>query len=219
MNELQNNFIEFIIQAGVLTFGNFVTKSGRETPYFINTGKLNSGGKIYSVGKFYADHIITKFDTPPTLIFGPAYKGIPLAIATSSAYCRIAGQDVFYSFDRKEEKDHGDKGGYVGKNPSSGDKLVLVEDVITAGTTLKSIIPKLKLINNLEILGVVIAVDRCEIGTGTQSAVKQLEDELKIKITPIVTIFDIISFLKTDAKNNSRIESIEKYLKEYGTQN
>lgn len=215
VSKLKDRFISFIIEAGVLTFGDFVTKSGRNTPYFINTGKLNTGKKINVLGDFYAEHISQSFSEKPSVIFGPAYKGIPLAVATAEAYSRTVS-DVFYSFDRKEEKSHGDKGVYVGKEPTDGDVLILVEDVITAGTTLNSVIPKLRSIQGLTIAGVVIAVDRCERGTGSLSAVNQAQTDLDVKIKPIITIHDIVSYLSKDSNNESRIKAIEIYLKEYG---
>ena len=122
----QKKFISFLLSSEALQFGSFVTKSGRDTPYFINTGKFNTGDSISKLGSFYALHITNVLRTPPTVIFGPAYKGIPLAVATSEALKRDCEIDCYYSFDRKEEKDHGDKGHYVGKAPSAGDKIVIV---------------------------------------------------------------------------------------------
>lgn len=216
MDVTKKEFIEFLLSSNVLSFGAFVTKSGRNTPYFINTGKLNTGNSIASLGRFYARHIEKAFSEKPTVVFGPAYKGIPLAVSTASALSVHLGKDVFYSFDRKEEKDHGDKGSYVGKTPSAGDSLIIVEDVITAGTTLKSVVPKLRTIPDLKLIGVVIAVDRCERGDSSKTALSEISDELAIAVKPVVTIHDIIEYLSLDSKNEQHIQAIKEYLSQYG---
>ncbi len=196
IKEYQKKFIDFLVQSGALTFGDFTTKSGRKTPYFINTGNFDSGEKITVVSEFYAAHIVEKDLAKSDLIFGPAYKGIPLCVAVASALHRVHQTNIGFSFNRKEAKDHGDTGLFVGKKPKAGDRVLLVEDVITAGTTLREIIPLLKAQGDLEISGVVIAVDRCEKGAGDISARQEAEKEHGLKIFPIVTIQEIVGYLR-----------------------
>jgi len=223
MEQYQRDFIDFLIDSDGLTFGDFTTKSGRQTPYFINTGKFNSGFRISRLGEFYATHLkqngLLNIDT----VFGPAYKGVPLCVATSSAAHRLFQKDLGYTFNRKEAKEHGDKGAYVGFPISDGATLVIVEDVVTAGTTLKDIVPELRTIAGLNIAGVVIAVDRCERGAGEISAVKEVEEELAIQIHPMVTIYEILEYLRELKGASSRctpetVTQIESYLSTYGVE-
>lgn len=219
----QKEFISFLIASEALQFGSFVTKSGRETPYFINTGKFNTGERIAKLGSFYASHITTVLKTHPTVIFGPAYKGIPLAVATAEALQRDHDIECYYSFDRKEEKDHGDKGSYVGKTPSAGDRVLIVEDVVTAGTTLRKVVPMLSSIPKVTLSGVVIAVDRCEVGSASQSAVAEAKRTLGIAVFPLLTIHQIIEHLSSSEAGKNKLSSqtlqnIKNYLAVYGAQ-
>lgn len=214
-------FIEFLIHAGALTFGDFTTKSGRKTPYFINTGNFNNGSLLNQLGEFYAEHIVANKITDFASIFGPAYKGIPLAVATGVALARNHQLNVGVSFNRKEAKEHGDKGNIVGHQLKPGESIVIVEDVITAGTTLKEVVPYLRSDYKVNIKAVVIAVDRAERGTGQLSAVQELEQDLGLKIRPLITIHDIKKFLKaTTLKTyelpNDLPERIDQYLEQYG---
>lgn len=223
MRKYKEDFTRFLLENGVLQFGDFVTKSGRNTPYFVNTGRLNSGEQISKLGSFYAAHIMSVFEQTPAVIFGPAYKGIPLAVATASALFREHDKHACYSCDRKEEKTHGDVGNFLGKVPEAGDRLVIVEDVITAGTTLQSVVPKLRLIQGIGLEGVVISVDRCEVGaSGDRSAVEEVQKDLGIKVFPLITVYDIIEFVSTGVvpvTGNAKelVAKMKDYLNKYGT--
>lgn len=216
----QREFVEFLVSCGALTFGDFTTKSGRKTPYFVNMGKFDDGRKIGSLGEYYAAHLQT-LKLPCDVLFGPAYKGIPLAVTTAIALATRHSRVVGYAFDRKEEKTHGDKGIIVGRVPRSGEKVVIVEDVITAGTTLEQIVPFLRTVAPMEISGVIIAVDRSERGKAGASAVQEAEALLGIQIFPIVSVHHIVAVLsKPNASglllDSSLQESIARYLAEFG---
>lgn len=217
----QAAFIDFLVASGALTFGDFVTKSGRKTPYFVNTGNFNDGSKISKLGSFYASHFIAQGLQKADVIFGPAYKGIPLCVSTASALANEHKLNVGFSFDRKEVKDHGDGGRIVGRLVKDGDKVVLVEDVITAGTTLKEIVPFLRAIGKVEILGVIIAVDRCEKGAGTLSAVQEAQENLGVSVRPIVNIHHIVAYLSQPNSSGYLLpvqlqNKIREYLEIYG---
>ncbi|MDR3148854.1 MAG: orotate phosphoribosyltransferase [Oscillospiraceae bacterium] len=210
---MQPNFIEFMITAGVLTFGDFVTKSGRKTPYFINTGKYDTGEKLAKLGEFYAD-AITRSGENPTVLFGPAYKGIPLCSAASCALFSKYGIDVAYSFNRKEAKDHGEGGTLVGYAPADGDRVAIIEDVTTAGTSVRETAAIFRNLNiTAKITSLFVTVDRMERGKGSRSAFDELREELDINIYAIATAQDIIAYLKSNGKDASAIET---YLAEYG---
>lgn len=221
MEEYQSEFISFLIEAGVLTFGNFTTKSGRKTPYFINTGNFNSGRTIAGAGTFYARHVVARELTDTDVIFGPAYKGIPLAVATGVALSNEHSIDKGVTFDRKEAKTHGDGGVLVGHKIQAGESVMLVEDVVTAGTTLREMVPRLREEFKANVSSVVIAVDRSEKGSGDLSAVEELEQSLSITIHPLVSIHTIIEYLHENTQKASGlpdgiIDSIKRYLEQYG---
>jgi orotate phosphoribosyltransferase len=221
LSDYQREFIDFLIHSEVLNFGSFTTKSGRETPYFINTGNFNSGPRIAAAGRYYANHIVEQDLSAIDTVFGPAYKGIPLAVATATALCTDHGINVGFSFDRKEEKAHGDKGQIVGRQLEPGHRILLVEDVITAGTTFRSIIPLIQSIAAVEFAGIVISVDRCERGTGAGSAIDELSEAMGIPIFPIVTIHDIRAYLSEPNASGVTLSSglqdqIDAYLAAYG---
>jgi orotate phosphoribosyltransferase len=217
--DYQRSFIEFLISCGSLTFGDFTLKSGRKAPYFINTGKFNTGSSITMLGRYYAAHMIANKLAGAATVFGPAYKGIPLCVTTAAALSAEHGVDIGFTFNRKEAKDHGDSGMFVGYAVKPGDRIVIVEDVISAGTTLRQVVPEVRALLKADIGGVVISVDRQERGTGARSALREAEEELGLKVFPIVTISDILAYLKSGA--NTRIDkavipAIEGYLKQYG---
>lgn len=221
MQQYQREFIDFLVQSSVLTFGDFTTKSGRKTPYFVNTGRFDSGSKISKLGQYYATHIVEAGLSSVDSVFGPAYKGIPLAVSTASALYLQHDLDVGYTFDRKERKEHGDGGLLVGHSLKARDKVVLVEDVITAGTTLRQIVPFLRETLKVEVVGVVIAVDRCERGQGKESALTEAEKELAIKVWPIVNVHQIIEYLSTENQSSIVLSKTQKeamlsYLAQYG---
>ena len=208
----KNEFISFMTGAGVLTFGDFVTKSGRKTPYFINTGNYRTGSQISRLGDWYARTIAEsgeEFDA----LFGPAYKGIPLAAAAASSLFREYGRDVPYCFNRKEVKDHGEGGGIVGYRPKDGDRIAIVEDVVTAGTAVRESLAFLAGVADVTVTALFVSVDRMERGTGTLSALDELREALGIRVHPIITVRDIIASFPD---GDPRRAAMEEYLARYG---
>lgn len=192
----KEDFIEFMLKSKVLKFGDFVTKSGRNTPYFINTGNYMMGSQVMQLGEFYAACIeenIKNGNISPDVkaLFGPAYKGIPIATSTSIALYGKFGREIGYTFNRKEEKDHGEGGNLVGYKLSEGDEVVIVEDVITAGTAIRQILPTLQTLG-VKIAAVIVSVDRMEKGQNEKTAIMELREEFRIKTFPIVNIVEII---------------------------
>ena len=217
----QSSLIEFLVDSQALLFGQFTTKSGRQTPYFVNTGKFNDGAKLQRLGSFYAAHIVQHGLSSAPVIFGPAYKGIPLSVATTIALAQDHKLVRGYCFDRKEAKDHGDGGILVGHPIERGSEVVLVEDVVTAGTTLRKMLPFLRDTLGAKVRGVVICVDRCERGEGSLSAVQEARETLGVEIFPIITVHHILQHLRShqDARYRLSVElcsAIEKYLEQYG---
>lgn len=218
----KEQFIEFMVRSGVLTFGDFTTKSGRKTPYFINTGNYRTGAQAAKLGEFYADCIMENIEGGIDALFGPAYKGIPLSVACAIALSNKYGRDLNYCFNRKEAKDHGEGGSMVGYKLKDGDRVVIIEDVITAGTAMRECIPVLKSAANVEIAGLVVSVDRMERGTGNLSAIQQIKEDFGIVTYPLVTVREIIDYLynrEVDGKiyiDDAMRERMENYLKEYG---
>jgi orotate phosphoribosyltransferase len=211
----KEEFIKFMIDSGVLTFGDFTTKSGRKTPYFINTGNYKIGSQLKKLGKFYVDAIASntvydEFD----VLFGPAYKGIPL-VSTVSIALAECGDDVEYCFNRKEAKDHGEGGTLIGAKLKDGDRILIVEDVITAGTSVKEIIPILQAAAKVDIKGLVVSVDRMEKGTMDISALQEVQEEFGIKVFAIVTVVDIVDYLIANSYPVEDIERIKEYMKLY----
>lgn len=214
----KESFIKFMVECGVLTFGDFTLKSGRKAPYFINTGNYNTGKQLAKLGEFYAE-CIKENNIDVETLFGPAYKGIPLAVACASALYNKYDTEVNYCFDRKEAKDHGEGGVIVGKKLTDGEKVVIIEDVITAGTAIRQVLPVLKNAADVNITGMVISVDRMEKGQGEFSAVQEVYNEFGIKIYPIVTVMDIIDAIKNGVVDGKEyLNKMLEYRKTYGVQ-
>ena len=211
MVDYKRAFIDFMIEAEVLTFGDFVTKSGRSTPYFVQTGKYRSGAHIQRLGEFYADAIEANFDGFDVL-FGPAYKGIPLAVATASALA-TRGTDVGFMFNRKEAKDHGEGGVLVGHEPQAGDRVLIIEDVTTAGTSIRETVPVLQAAADIELAGLIVSVDRMERGTGDMAALAQVGEEFAMPTHAIVTVREIIEYANL---SDETVEKMNSYLTEFG---
>jgi orotate phosphoribosyltransferase len=196
----KEEFIEFMTRSGVLLFGDFMTKSGRKSPYFINTGKYRTGEQIARLGRFYADCIeehINAGHIPSDVraLFGPAYKGIPIAVSAAIALSE-RGRPVCYCFNRKELKDHGERGELVGYSPNDGDGLLITEDVVTAGTAFRETLPILKrAAAGLRAEGLIVSVDRMERGTGEKSATSEIFEEYGVRTFPIVTVREIVAHL------------------------
>lgn len=169
LSQAKKEFIQFMMSADVLRFGEFKTKSGRLTPYFVNTGNYKTGGQISTLGKFYAQLIHDTLSSEEfDALFGPAYKGIPLVTAAVSTLAREYGIDKPYFFNRKEEKDHGEGGSFIGYRPKDGDRVIIIEDVITAGTAIREVLPLLKGCADVTVPHMFISVDRCEVGQNPQ---------------------------------------------------
>ena len=222
MEKYKKDFIDFMIECNVLTFGDFTTKSGRKTPFFINTGNYTKASQLKKLGEFYARAIKEHFQEEYSLLFGPAYKGIPLAITTSMALYEKYGIDVNYSSNRKEIKDHGDKGIFLGHKPIDGDKVIIIEDVTTAGTSIYETMPLLKSQGNVNVIGLIISVDRMERGRGEKSALVELREKFGLKTYGIVTMDEIVRYLY-NKKINGRVLlddnikcNIDDYYREYG---
>ena len=213
----KNDFIKFMTECGVLTFGDFTLKSGRKAPYFVNTGNYKTGKQLAKLGEFYAECIKDHGISPDTL-FGPAYKGIPLAVSCSVALFNKYGMDVNYCFDRKEAKDHGEGGVIVGKQLTDGEKVVIIEDVITAGTAIRQVIPVLKNAADVNIEAMVISVDRMEKGKeGDLSAVQEVKRDFGIEVFSIVTIEDIIKAIEDGViEGKEYLDRMLEYRKTYG---
>lgn len=213
----KEQFIRFLAECGVLKFGSFKLKSGRIAPYFLNAGEYKTGAQIRRLGEFYADCIVEN-GIPVQTLFGPAYKGIPLAISAAVALCEKYGKDVGFCFDRKEVKDHGEGGVFVGTQPKDGDKVVIIEDVMTSGKALKEVLPKLRGAAKVDISGMVITVDRMEKALDSErSAVQQAYAEEGVRVYSIVTIEDIIAALEGGIiEGKEHVSAIRAYLAQYG---
>ncbi len=222
MEQYKKEFIEFMIDCEVLKFGDFVTKSGRKTPFFVNTGFYRTGAQLRRLGEYYAKAIANTFGTEFDVLFGPAYKGIPLTVAASMALSEHYGADIRYCSNRKEVKDHGDKGILLGSPINDGDKVVIIEDVTTAGTSIHETLPIIKAQGKVDVLGLVVSVDRMERGQGEKSALKEIEEQFGFKTTAIVTMADVVEHLyNKEYKGRVIIDdslkaAIDAYYDQYG---
>ncbi len=193
--EYKRQFVDFMIECEVLKFGDFATKSGRRTPFFINTGNYNTGARMARLGDFYARALTSALGCEFDCLFGPAYKGIPLVTTTSISLARDYGIEAKLCFNRKELKDHGEGGGLIGYHPRDGDRVVIVEDVTTAGTSVRETVPLLQGLASVEIVALLVAVDRQERGAGDKSALQELNEQFGLLPIPIVTLDEIIEHL------------------------
>lgn len=222
MERYKQEFIEFMIDCEVLKFGDFVTKSGRRTPFFINTGFYRTGSQLAKLGEYYSNAIRDNFGTDFDILFGPAYKGIPLSTATTIEFTRLTGKDIRYCSNRKEVKDHGDTGILLGSPIKDGDKVLIIEDVTTAGTSIEETYPIIKAQANADILGLIVSVDRCERGQGTKSALTEISEKYGMKTCAIVTMKEVVEHLyNKEYKGRVIIDDtikglIDKYYEEYG---
>jgi len=209
MEKYKQEFIEFMVDCGVLKFGDFVTKSGRKTPFFVNTGFYRTGAQLRKLGEYYAKAINDTFGTDFDVLFGPAYKGIPLTVATSMAISEHFGADIKYCSNRKEVKDH-------------GDKVVIIEDVTTAGTSIEETLPIIKAQGDVDVLGLVVSVDRCERGKGEKSALTEIQEKYGFRTTAIVTMKEVVEHLyNKEYKGKVIIDdtlkaAIDAYYEQYG---
>ena len=222
MEQYKKEFIEFMIDCQVLKFGDFVTKSGRKTPFFVNTGFYRTGSQLRRLGAYYAQAIRDNFGTDFQILFGPAYKGIPLCVAASMELSALCGADIGYCSNRKEVKDHGDKGILLGSPVKDGDKVVIIEDVTTAGTSIAETMPILKGQGALDVLGLVESVVRCEKGQGEKSALQEVSETYGMKTCAIVTMKEVVEHLWNNPYNGKVIIDdelkgrIDDYYRQYG---
>lgn len=211
MESYKREFIEFLESAGVLKFGDFTAKSGRKIPYFINAGEIKTGEQIKTLGQFYAKAYFEKMGNKKTVLYGPAYKGIPIAVSVSVALAD-KGLDVPFFFNRKEEKDHGEGGVFVGYKPQNGEEIVIVEDVITAGTAIRESMSILSKLEDTKVAATFVMVDRKEKGQGEKSAMAEVREEYGFPVYSVVDVYDIIEYLEEDEKNAENVQRIKDYL-------
>ncbi|MBQ8641618.1 MAG: orotate phosphoribosyltransferase [Clostridia bacterium] len=211
MEAYKREFIQFLEGAGVLKFGDFTAKSGRKIPYFINAGDIKTGDQIAKLGEFYAKSYLEKVGNKKTVLYGPAYKGISIAVSSSIALSRD-GLDVPFFFNRKEAKDHGEGGVFVGYVPKAGEEVVIVEDVITAGTAIRESMEILSSLQDVKVAAVFVMVDRKEKGKGEKSAMAEVGEEFGFPVYSVVDVYDIIEYLEEDEKNAENVQRIRNYL-------
>ncbi|MCX7820091.1 MAG: orotate phosphoribosyltransferase [Brevinematales bacterium] len=219
---MKEEFIKFLVKSNVLKFGEFITKSGRKTPFFINTGSYVTGSQMSKLGAFYAESIKSNFGEEWDVLYGPAYKGIPLSSITIAKLYEMYKIDKKFCFNRKEQKDHGEGGSIIGYIPQDNDGIIIIEDVITAGTSVRESIDLLKKIADIRIVGLIVSVDRMEKGKTDKSALMEVSEEFGIKTVSIVNIEEIVQFLynkEIDGKvyiNDEMIQKIRDYRSLYG---
>lgn len=222
MERYKKEFIEFMVDCQVLRFGDFITKSGRKTPFFVNTGFYRTGTQLIKLGEYYAKAINDKFGADFDVLFGPAYKGIPLSVTASMAMASLYGADIRYCSNRKEIKDHGDKGILLGSPIEDGDNVVIIEDVTTAGTSIGETLPIIMAQGDVNVKGLVVSVDRMERGQGELSALDEIKEKYGIETTAIVTMAEVVEYLYTGEYKGKVViddtlrEAIEKYYDQYG---
>ena len=211
MEAYKREFIQFLQGAGVLKFGDFTAKSGRKIPYFINAGDIKTGEQIAKLGEFYAKAYLEKVGNRRTVLYGPAYKGISIAVSSSIALSK-EGLDVPFFFNRKEAKDHGEGGVFVGYVPKAGEEVVIVEDVITAGTAIRESMAILSGLEDVKVAATFVMVDRKEKGKGEKGAMVEIEEEFGFPVYSVVDVYDIIEYLEEDPTNEENVTRIKNYL-------
>ena len=211
MEGYKREFIEFLMGANVLKFGDFTAKSGRKIPYFVNAGEIKTGEQIAKLGEFYAKAYFEKVGNKRTVLYGPAYKGISIAVSSAVALAK-EGLDVPFFFNRKEAKDHGEGGIFVGYVPKEGEEIVIVEDVITAGTAIRESMANLSSLQGSKVVATFVMIDRKEKGQGEKGAMQEIEEEFGFPVYSVVDVYDIIEYLEEDAANAENVQRIKNYL-------
>ena len=211
MESYKREFIQFLQSAGVLKFGDFTAKSGRKIPYFINAGMIKTGEEIAKLGEFYAKAYFEKVGNKKTVLYGPAYKGISIAVSAAVALSKN-GLDVPFFFNRKEAKDHGEGGVFVGYVPQAGEEVVIVEDVITAGTAIRESMAILSGLEGVKVAATFVMVDRKEKGQGEKGAMQEIEEQFGFPVYSVVDVYDIIEYLEEDPANEENVTRIKNYL-------
>lgn len=215
MEAYKREFIEFLQGAGVLKFGDFTAKSGRKIPYFINAGNIKTGDEIARLGEFYAKAYFDKLGNRETVLYGPAYKGISIAVSTAVALSKN-GLNIPFFFNRKEAKDHGEGGLFVGYVPQNGQEVVITEDVITAGTAIRESMALLSSLEGVKVAATFVMVDRKEKGQGEKGAMVEIEEQFGFPVYSVVDVYDIIEYLEEDPNNAENVARIRNYLSVYG---
>jgi len=224
MEDYKKDFINFMVESQVLKFGSFTLKSGRQSPFFMNAGAYITGSQLRKLGQYYAQAIHNQFGDEIDVFFGPAYKGIPLAVATAIAYSELFGKEVKYCCDRKEEKDHGaDKGAILGYKIQDGDRVVIIEDVTTSGKSIDEVYPKIKALETkkdaIKIVGEVVSLNRLERAADTEkSALQTIQDKYGFPAVAIVTMDEVIEHLYTEGDKSIITDEIKAKLDEYYAQ-
>ena len=197
MEQYKQEFIEFMVDSDVLKFGEFTLKSGRKSPFFMNAGAYVTGSQLKKLGEYYAKAIHDKYGDDFDVLFGPAYKGIPISVVTAIAYSELYGKEVRYCSDRKEEKDHGaDKGSFLGSKLKDGDRVVMIEDVTTSGKSMEETVPKVRGAADVEIVGLMVSLNRMEVGKGGEkSALEEVKDTYGFETNAIVTMAEVVEHL------------------------
>ena len=226
MEQYKQEFIEFMVESDVLKFGEFTLKSGRKSPFFMNAGAYVTGSQLKRLGQYYAKAIHDKYGDDFDVLFGPAYKGIPLSVVTAIAYSDLYGKEVRYCSDRKEEKDHGaDKGSFLGSKLKDGDRVIMIEDVTTSGKSMEETVPKVKDAADVTIVGLMVSLNRMERGlSGNASALDEIQEKYGFGANAIVTMEDVVEYLyNRECQGKIVIDdtikaAIDAYYKEYGCQ-
>ena len=224
MEQYKQEFIDFMVESDVLKFGDFTLKSGRKSPFFMNAGAYVTGTQLMRLGEYYAKAIHETYGDDFDVLFGPAYKGIPISVVTAVAYAKLYGKEVRYCSDRKEEKDHGaDKGSFLGSKLKDGDRVVMIEDVTTSGKSMEETVPKVKGAADVEIVGLMVSLDRMEVGKGgVKCALDEVHDLYGFETNAIVTMKEVIEHLyNKEYKGKVIIDdtlkaAIDAYYEQYG---
>ncbi|MBP3703299.1 MAG: orotate phosphoribosyltransferase [Lachnospiraceae bacterium] len=222
MEQYKKEFIEFMVNSKVLKFGDFTLKSGRKSPFFMNAGLYVTGSQLRKLGEYYAKAIHSVYGNDFDVLFGPAYKGIPLSVATTMAYSELYGKEIRYCSNRKEEKDHGDAGILLGSPIKDGDRVVVIEDVTTSGKSMEETIPIVRAQGNVEIVGLMVSLNRMERGKGNKSALEEIKDLYGFETNAIVSMADVVEVLYNNPVNGEVIitdelkERIDAYYEQYG---
>ena len=224
MEQYKQEFIEFMVESKVLKFGDFTLKSGRKSPFFMNAGAYVTGSQLKRLGEYYAKAIHNAYGDDFDVLFGPAYKGIPISVVTAVAYSELFGKEVRYCSDRKEEKDHGaDKGGFLGSNLKDGDRVIMIEDVTTSGKSMEETVPKVRGAADVEIVGLMVSLNRMEKGLGgVKSALEEITDTYGFPANAIVSMADVVEVLYNKPCRGEIViddtlkKAIDEYYKQYG---
>lgn len=223
MEQYKEEFIKFMVDSKVLKFGDFTLKSGRKSPFFMNAGGYVTGSQLRKLGEFYAKAIHDKYGDDFDVLFGPAYKGIPISVVTAVAFSDLYGKEIRYCSDRKEEKDHGaDKGSFLGSKLQDGDRVVMIEDVTTSGKSMEETVPKVRGAANVEIIGLMVSLNRMEKGTGEKSALDEIKEKYGFDANAIVTMEEVTEFLYNKPYNgeiyidDTLKAAIDAYYEQYG---